>query len=172
MDLTILNQNADFWDSLSEDADNKLYELGGQIYKADSDPTDKTLWIRVIANSDGTFKDPIITGYSTDEADKYKPNCGVWDSGSTYQNKDNAGLNAVFNQYGLLLKNSDGTFDFNTLKAIDLTVIPESDFRYTLNEAGDCIKDMAVQPFTNYQVTEGTLPYKVTEGNIKVIKTF
>lgn len=80
--LKIVNQNTDFWDNTSDEAFPALLKYGGEIYELDSNPGVQSDYIYIIANSDGTFKTPTISGYT--KLSEYKANSGIWDTGNTY----------------------------------------------------------------------------------------
>lgn len=79
---------------------------------------------------------------------EYQPNNGFWNSGNDLLNADDDGLNSLYGQYPALnVLANPNRFDFDDIVGIDLTGIPEDDFRLTKSADGKYIKGMATQPY-------------------------
>ena len=64
MILTIQNPPITLWNYRRDSLSSSLQKFGFEIYENDSSPATQADYIYVIANSDGTFKTPTITGYT------------------------------------------------------------------------------------------------------------
>jgi hypothetical protein len=137
MKLTIINQNTDFWDAVSDTAEPVLLNrFGYTLFQQIADPTE---FIRVV-HANGLPQKTTISGY-TNEGERYA-NKGFSNSGNELLNEDDEVLNDLFAEYaalnGLAYPNRI-THDF--LKGIDTAGIPEEYFR--IENDTDYIKNMA-----------------------------
>ena len=100
MNLTIINKNADFWDYTSDSITPALLIYGYEVYELDSNPGVQSDYIYVIANADGTYKTPTITGYT--KIDEIPPHAGFSNTGNKLKwPAGDAGLFALSEAYGL-----------------------------------------------------------------------
>lgn len=167
MELTIVNKNVDFWDNKSNLAYPALLAYGFEKYESDTIPGK---FIYIIANSDGSFKSPVIAGYT--KVGEY-PKGGYLPTENTLLQPNDEGLKALSVAYGLGWEDGAGNmveFDYDTMKAYDTGLIPKEDFQ--INNSGDTIKDMVSQPYQKFNDANGDAVYTSDGDRLWVLKTF
>jgi hypothetical protein len=177
-DGTLIGANqAEAWGTKSALAKPALSIYGGEIYEDDAHPGDSDYYLYVIKGVDGFFN-PTVSGYTN--IGQFEPNKGFWNTGKVKQPSGDAGMFALTKAYPELdifygaTKDDPLEVTHDQLMAIDLSGIPEADFRLTKSDDGKYIKDMASEPYEQSFDKDTDLPLydKDTDLPIYQIKTF
>ena len=166
MELTVINPPATLWDSYSDIAYDARLALGYDVYAEIGDETNQSKWIYVIYANRASQTIDIPAGYAFSHT--VPPNAGFSNTGATidWVNGD-AGLQAIADNYSI-----PNPISFQQLKDLDLTTIPESDFRYDINAEETAITNIAAQPYQQYLDVDGNPVYTQDDKEFWVIKTF
>lgn len=166
MNLKIINPPATLWDTKSDTAYPALLKYGYDVYAEIGDETNQSKWIYVILANGVSQEIDVPVGYAFSHT--VKTNAGFSNTGAKidWVNGD-AGLQAIATAYSI-----PNPATFQELKDLDLSAIPESDFRYFINKAGTVITNIIAQPYQQFLDLDGNPVYTQDDKEFWVIKTF